>query len=56
MKIAKFNELIWATILMSFAYCILYLFISKNIYYYLHPRMFGYTIFALIVFTILALT
>lgn len=48
MKRINRNELIWFIILLCFLIYIGYLFLSGNMKYFIHPRMFKYMIFSLI--------
>lgn len=55
MKRFNINELIWFIILVSFTYYIYRLFDTERINIYLHPKMFKYVLFSLIIFTLLSI-
>lgn len=54
LKKFNINEFLWFMILLSFASYFFYLFITGNMDSFIHPRMKKYTIFAFIVFCVLA--
>lgn len=55
MKRFNINEFIWFVILVSFAYYIYELFNTGKINLYIHPKMFKYVLFSLVIFIILAI-
>lgn len=55
MKRLNINESIWFIILISFAYYIYKLFENGKINIYIHPKMFKYVLFSLVVFITLSL-
>lgn len=55
MKRFNINEFIWFIILVSFTYYIYRLFDTGRINIYLHPKMFKYVLFSLIIFTLLSI-
>ncbi|SKC81196.1 TIGR03943 family putative permease subunit [Maledivibacter halophilus] len=55
MRKFNINEFIWFIILVSFTYYIYQLFDTGRINIYLHPKMFKYVLFSLIIFTLLSI-